>query len=203
MKIGILTDLHEDAARLDQAVAILRGRGAERFVVLGDLFRSGGGLDRIVERLLGYGIEEAVWGNHDIGLSRLFEVPRESYRVETIRYMRELEPWIDRGECRFQHLPPHHDPMTIEGMWSCSWEEFSRSPGELEACFSACTQRLIFMGHFHSWMHATPAGITDWAGGEPLDLSGPGRHLIAVHAVTDGGCALFDEERSILTPYAW
>ena len=41
MKLGILADIHEDLGHLRRALAVLQDRGADRLVVLGDVFETG------------------------------------------------------------------------------------------------------------------------------------------------------------------
>jgi predicted phosphodiesterase len=41
MKLGLLADIHENTRQLHKAIAVLQQHGAERFVVLGDVFEMG------------------------------------------------------------------------------------------------------------------------------------------------------------------
>ena len=41
MKLGLLADIHEETRDLQKAIAVLQEHGAERFVVLGDVFETG------------------------------------------------------------------------------------------------------------------------------------------------------------------
>ena len=41
MKLGILADIHEDVEALEKALDLLRQEGADRLVVLGDVFHLG------------------------------------------------------------------------------------------------------------------------------------------------------------------
>src|SRR5262249_42161592 len=78
MKLGILADIHEATGNLRAALAALRERGAERFVVLGDVFETGKDTVETV-RLLQEAGAVGVWGNHDLGLSH---EPTESVRAK-------------------------------------------------------------------------------------------------------------------------
>jgi hypothetical protein len=46
----------------------------------------------------------------------------------------------------------------------------------------------------------TPAGPLAWDGRRPIFLSAPGRYLVAVAAVCEGLCAVFDTDSSELVP---
>ena len=41
MKLGLLADIHEQTRQLQKALVVLQRHGAERFVVLGDVFDTG------------------------------------------------------------------------------------------------------------------------------------------------------------------
>jgi hypothetical protein len=51
MKLGLLADIHEHTTQLQSAIAVLRMNGAERFVVLGDVFEMGKRLEETVSLL--------------------------------------------------------------------------------------------------------------------------------------------------------
>jgi predicted phosphodiesterase len=67
MKLGLLADIHEQTRQLRTAIAVLQQHGAERFVVLGDVFEMGKRMEETVA-LLQQVQAVGVWGNHDIGL---------------------------------------------------------------------------------------------------------------------------------------
>src|SRR5260370_6507579 len=67
MKLGLLADIHENTRQLQKAIAVLQQHGAERFVVLGDVFEMGKRIEQTV-RLLQEVEAVGVWGNHDVGL---------------------------------------------------------------------------------------------------------------------------------------
>src|SRR5439155_1544823 len=51
MKLGLLADIHEEVERLRQAVVTLRAAGAERLIVLGDVFENGRRIEETVALL--------------------------------------------------------------------------------------------------------------------------------------------------------
>jgi predicted phosphodiesterase len=67
MKLGILADVHEHVENLREALEVLRQQGADRFVVLGDVFETGKRLEETIG-LLREVNAVGVWGNHDVGL---------------------------------------------------------------------------------------------------------------------------------------
>jgi hypothetical protein len=56
------------------------------------------------------------------------------------------------------------------------------------------------VGHFHRWLLATPGGLLDWGGGGPVTLPPGQRYLVAVAAVCNGWCAVFDTAVGELIP---
>ena len=69
MRIGILADIHESLTSLQWAIDVLHDQGADRLVVLGDVFELGHRLKETVDLLSDAGAV-GVWGNHDFGLCR-------------------------------------------------------------------------------------------------------------------------------------
>ena len=65
MKLGILADIHEHTRELRKALAVLHEHGAERFVVLGDVFETGKRIEQTV-RLLRQVEAVGVWGMAEI-----------------------------------------------------------------------------------------------------------------------------------------
>lgn len=67
MKLGLLTDIHNDAKQLRRAIEILLQSGVEQFVTIGDSFDPLADPERISEvaELLTAHPTQGVWGNHD------------------------------------------------------------------------------------------------------------------------------------------
>ncbi len=51
MRLGILADIHEQVRRLRKAIAVLQEHGADRFVVLGDVFDTGQRIEQTVRSI--------------------------------------------------------------------------------------------------------------------------------------------------------
>lgn len=64
MRLGLISDLHADAAALGRALDTLERRGADRVVCMGDIVEKGDDGDRVVEALQ-WNAVAAVRGNHD------------------------------------------------------------------------------------------------------------------------------------------
>ena len=90
------------------------------------------------------------------------------------------------GSNRSGHLLPGVEPETDEGRADA---------------FAASACRVMFVGHFHRWLAATPAARLIWDGGSPIVLDARKRYLVVVAAVCDGWCAVFDAESGQLSPY--
>jgi predicted phosphodiesterase len=67
MRLGLLADIHEHVEDLRHAIGVLREHGADRFVVLGDVFETGRRIEETVALLRDVGAV-GVWGNHDFVL---------------------------------------------------------------------------------------------------------------------------------------
>ena len=198
MKLGLITDIHEQNEPLRCALDQFRQEKVEQIVVIGDLFEMG---ERIEEtcRLLAAAKAIGVWGNHDFGLCvDLEEETRAKYPAAVIDYMTSLRPRMDVGGCYFAHVEPWLNPEDIADLWY--FEGPPDEHGNLERIFNAVPNRLMFAGHYHKWLLATPEGISPWQGQVPIRLS-DGRYFVVVGALCEGQFATFDTETSKLTPF--
>ena len=188
MKLGILADIHEHAKELRQAIDVLQQHGADRFVVLGDVFDRGKRIEETV-RLLRDVAAIGVWGNHDIGLCfDPTETVCQRYSAPVLDFMGRLQPHLEIDGCLFAHVEPWLDPHKIEDLWY-----FDGPPDtseKLGRSFAAVPHRVLFLGRFHCWLLGSAAGMTDWKGETPVNLDHGNRHLAVVHAVWAGKCAL-------------
>lgn len=199
MRIGILADIHEDLDNLRWALSALRGRGVDRLVVLGDVFDTG---HRMAETVAMLDCDDivGVWGNHDIGLCADYPGPgdRERYGGRTLDFMGRLEPRLRIEDCLFTHVEPWLDPEKIEDLWNAGGEPDTAE--KLALSFGAVPDRVLFVGHFHRWLLATPQGPLAWEVGEPMVLDAGGRYFVIVNAVLGGYRALFDTGTRLLEP---
>src|SRR5262245_47172919 len=117
MKLGLLADIHEQTEQLRKAIDVLQQHGADRFVVLGDVFEMGKRIEETVGLL--HEVEAVgVWGNHDVGLCfDLGEEVRQRYSAAVLTFMGTLQPRLEIDGCLFTHVEPWLDPHKIEDLW--------------------------------------------------------------------------------------
>jgi len=194
MRLGLLADIHEEVELLRRAVDALTSQGVSQFVVLGDIFDTGKSIDATVAALSQLN-SVGVWGNHDFGLCRdVSEETRRRYSPEVLDYFARLEPWIELGASRFQHIEPFLDSEQLEDLWSYGGD----SCLDPALSFKACRHSRIFMGHLHRWSLMTPRSVVSWSEREPLRMAPDERYLVVVHAVQQGWCAWYDYEEDVL-----
>jgi hypothetical protein len=202
MRIGIVADIHDSVGALRAALSRLRQERTEQVVTLGDAFESWrpGEPGAEVAGLLAQAGAVGVWGNHDVGLS--FEISREvrdSGDRTLLEFAEGLQPQLVLEGCRFSHLEPWRDARRIEDLWT--FEGVPDTVARAERCFEAVPERVMFLGHFHTWLAMRrSAGRVAWNGGIPLELQEGDRHLVVVAPVLRGWCALFDTQQCELTP---
>ena len=198
MKLGLITDIHEHVGHLRTALDQFRRHGVEQIVVIGDVFEMG---ERIEEscQLLAEAKAIGVWGNHDFGLCvDLDDDIRAKYPPVVIDYMTSLRPRLEIGGCHFMHVEPWLNPEEVADLWY--FEGPPDEHGQLDRIFNAVPNRIMFAGHFHKWLLATPDGISEWMGDTPIRLE-HGRYFVVVGALCEGQFAIFDTDTSELLPF--
>lgn len=198
MKLGLITDIHEEVEHLRTALDCFRRSQVEQIVVIGDVFEMGGRIEETC-RLLAEAKAIGVWGNHDFGLC--FEPDDHvwaRYPSVVIDYMTSLRPRLDVGGCHFTHVEPWLNPVDVADLWY--FEGPPDEHGKLERIFNAVPNRVLFTGHYHKWLLATPEGITGWKGESPIRVD-QGRYFVVVGALCEGRFAIFDTETSELLPF--
>ena len=196
MRLGLLADIHEAVDRLRAAVAELRARHVDTFVMLGDVLDRGERMEETVallSSLPGLG----VWGNHDFGLcGETHPSVRDRFSAPVLDYFARLRPSVVFEGIRFQHIDPHLDPERFEDLWQFS------TASERIAGLARCSETRMFMGHLHGWVVFTPGGQIPWLGEETFSYQAGQRYLTTIHAVVAGWCAMFDSDRDSLEPIA-
>jgi Calcineurin-like phosphoesterase superfamily domain len=199
VKLGLLTDIHEDVGRLRAALAQFRRAEVEQVVLLGDIFETGPRLDAAVA-LLRAARAVGAWGNHDFGLcADPSPFIRGRFAPATLEFMGTLRPRLEVDGCLFMHIEPWLDPTDIHQLWHVEPEPLS--PALIARSFAAVPHRAIFLGHYHRWFAATPAGRLPWDGLSTLRLPADQRCLVIVNGVCEGFCATFDTTTDVLVPY--
>ena len=198
MKLGLITDIHEHVEHLRTALSLFRRKGVEQIVVIGDVFEMGHRIEETCQ-LLADAKAIGVWGNHDFGLCvDLADDIRAKYPSVVIDFMTSLRPRLDVGGCHFTHVEPWLNPEDVADLWY--FEGPPDEHGKLERIFNAVPNRIMFAGHFHKWLLATPDGISEWKGDSPIRLD-HGRYFVVVGALCEGQFAIFDTDTSELLPF--
>ncbi len=202
MRIGIVTDIHDEAEQLARALAELRSQAVDAIVSLGDTsdlhgkWQNVGGVAGLLER---YGVI-GVWGNHDHGLCRdVSEEARKKFPASALAYMATMRPRLELGGCHFTHVEPWLNPESIEDLWC-----FSGRPEDEDRAvksFAAFSQRAAFMGHCHRWLAMDNTGRVEWDGTAPLPFEPQKRYLVVVAPLFRGAFAVIDTDRWVLTPH--
>jgi len=197
MKLGLITDIHEQVGLLQTALKQFEQEKVDQIVFIGDVVLLG---ERLVEtcRLLSEAKVIGVWGNHDFGIcTNPSQEMRKTYGEEAIQFLTTLKPKLEFEDYLFTHVEPWLDPTTVEDIWFFDGPPDSQE--RLERIFNSHLNAGFFVGHYHRWMRVTPNGINDWAGDRPIELEG--RNMIVVGALCEGRFAIFNTDTKELVPY--
>jgi predicted phosphodiesterase len=199
MRIGILADIHEHAPNLALALQHFRRAGVHQVVVLGDVVDAMGGRLHETIALLADAGAVGVWGNHELGLCHQpDERLRRRYAGPVLDFLRTLRPRLEWAGCLFTHGLPYYD-ATDPAQYYLG-ERPETAEGQARS-FAASGHPVLFVGHFHRWLLATPQGRLAWGGAEPTRLRPDRRYLVVVAAVCDGWCAVFDTDSREVAPF--
>lgn len=199
MKLGLITDIHEDVELLQCALDRFDKEQVDEVVVIGDVFALGEHIEETC-KLLANANAIGVWGNHDCGLCMSPDAEiRERYTSDVIDFMTSLRPRLDVAGCHFTHVEPWLNPEDIMDLWY--YEGPPDEPNKLERIFKAVPNRIMFSGHYHRWLLATPDGISPWNGERPIRLLVDARYFVVIGAICEGRYAVFDSDTSVLMPF--
>jgi predicted phosphodiesterase len=202
MRIGIVTDIHDEFALLAQALAALASEGVDAIVTLGDntdLFGRWNAAPQVAALLREAGAV-GVWGNHDIGLCReVTEETRARLDGPTVEFFATLKPRLELGGCHFSHVEPFLNPEDPAELWT--FEGHPEEPERVARSFAAVPHRITFFGHFHRWLAVTESGPFDWDGTTPLRFAAEKRYLVVVAPLFRGAFAVLDTVRWVLEPH--
>lgn len=197
MKLGLLADIHEHVDHLKAALRRGRDERVDQFVVLGDVFDRGDLMEEVCG-LLADAKAVGVWGNHDFGLCHEpHPIVVARYPASVLGYMGTLQPRLVVEDCQFSHIEPWLNPSDLADLWFFDGPPDSQL--RRDQIFQAAPHRLLFAGHYHLWLAATPTQILPWQGERPLRLD-DGRFFIVVNAVREGHFATYDTATSEFTP---
>jgi hypothetical protein len=217
MRIGIVTDVHDEIGLLARALAALRAEAVDAIVTLGDNTDFFGKWNRAreVAALLRAAGVVGVWGNHDFGLCReVTEDTRRRFPGDTCDYFATLRPRLEfrngrlgepaggspeeRAGCHFSHVEPFLDPERPEDLWT--FEGRPEDDDRAARSFAAVPHRVAFMGHFHRWLAVAETGRIDWNGSAPLPFEPGSRYLVVVAPLFRGSFAVLDTDTWVLDP---
>jgi len=200
LRIGLITDVHNHPVELARALALFRSEGVDQVVTIGDTCdafgRADGGPE--VASLLIEANAIGVWGNHDFTLcGEVSAGVRERFPEVVLSFMVRMQPRLVIDDSHFSHKESSIDPNDVMQLW-----ELSDQPLDLweraKHAFAAVTQRLQFVGHYHRWWVATPGGVLEWNGSEPLSFDPNLRYFVVVGATCEGWCAILDTDANVL-----
>jgi predicted phosphodiesterase len=191
MRLGLITDVHESVELLRAALENFRAASVDQVVVLGDVFETGERIEETCEVLL-----EAkaigVWGNHDFGMCcNPPQSFRDKYGDMVVDFMSSLRPRLEIEGCHFTHTEPWLDPEELLDLWY--FDGLPDEPAKVARIFESTSHRIMFAGHLHLWLLATPDGMLEWKGK-------PQRYYSVLGALCYGNYAVFDTETCELVP---
>ncbi len=198
MRLGLLADVHEQLENLAAAIARCRREGADRLLLLGDVFETGARFGQTVALLRECGVA-GVWGNHDFGICHEpDQTIRDRFVGPILDYMSRLQPRMEVDGVLLSHVLPCLEPTDLTQPWYV--ERFPETAEAAAPNFAAFPHRRMFVGHYHYWRIATPRGALPWAGERSFYFDKNQRYLVAVAAVHEGFCAVYDTEADWLLP---
>jgi predicted phosphodiesterase len=198
MKLGLITDLHEQIEPLEIALNRFRAENVDQIVMIGDIFELGERIEPTC-RLLQDANVVGVWGNHDFGLcGEIEDAVRQNYPPVVIDVMSKLRPRLEVAGCFFTHIEPWLNPEELSDLWF--FDGLPESEDRRSRIFASVPNRIMFAGHYHKWLAVTPDGTLDWNGRTTLHLTS-GRYFVTIGAVCDGQFATFDTDTSELRPF--
>ena len=194
MRIGIVSDIHENVEGLKAAVDTLRADGMDTLVFLGDVVATGKRVEECARILLDADAQ-GVFGNHEMLLT-----DRASLSPTIRSFLDSLAPMRSIEDCLFSHIEPWLDHSKVAHLWYL--DGAFQTTEDARRSFDAQSELVIFLGHYHLWRAAAPTEILSWEGEEPLHLDPATRYLVAVPALYCGHFALADTETNVLHPHA-
>ncbi len=199
-RIGLIADSHGNLEATAEAIHLLKWRGADMLVHLGD-FCDSVHHDRtaVMINLLQENGVLAVKGNNDSLVENMLADARrepDAEEVQMLAFLRELPIVRAQGDIRFAHSLPFD---MLRAFYTPIDTGDTRRAEEL---FNASEEfRILFCGHSHipilfrKWeglvtREAVPAGL-------PTALERAGRYIVVVGAAAEGECALYDDETGL------
>jgi predicted phosphodiesterase len=198
-RIGLLADSHGDLKSTEESIRILRERGADGMIHLGDFSDSmrTDTLDAIVDMLQENGIL-AVMGNNDfmVGntLAETAAYNGDQDKSRLAAYMKSIPMKRVLQDLCFAHSLP------FDMFKSCYEPIDNGSTERAQQLFRETDYRILFCGHSHFpvLFRLRDGRVTREIvlPGLQMSLDSSDRYIMVVGAVEEGECALFDLESS-------
>jgi predicted phosphodiesterase len=153
MKIAILSDIHGNRQAFETVLADARARGAERFVILGDIVGYGGDPKWCVETCMAMVAEGAiaVRGNHDQAISDPSYAMNASAGIAIDWTRITLEPSHRDFLARLPVSATDEDRLYVHAEGSAPGRfTYVHDRSDADAHFKGCGARLSFCGHVHA-----------------------------------------------------
>ena len=195
-RIGIIADSHGNREATAEAIRLLKGRGADLLVHLGDFCDSirHGRAAAMIGLLLEHDVL-AVKGNNDFFFEKMLADEHRSADAEgekILSFLRDVPVVRALGDIRLAHSLPFD---TLRAFYEPIDTGNTR---RAEKLFNEAAFRILFCGHSHLPIlfrkedgHVTREPVPP---GLPLVLQRTGRYIFIAGAATDGECALYDGE---------
>lgn len=158
MNIGLISDIHANAANLRRALALLREQGAEVILCAGDLVDGASEGEAAAQLVKGENIP-CVQGNRDFALSRgrrayAHNAGRDDLTDDTLSFLRDLPltRHIEHGGKRFL--------LAHASLWDQATYVFPNSrPALFEQLAADAKADIVVLGHTHTPMAVEVNGV--------------------------------------------
>jgi len=193
-RIGIIADSHGNREATAETIRLLKGRGVDLLVHLGD-FCDSIRHDRaaaMIDLLLEHDVL-VVKGNNDFLVERMLADERrrpDAEEAKMLAFLRDAPLVRTQGDIRFAHSLPFdtlrafYEPIDLGNTLRA------------EKLFNEVDFWILFCGHSHLpiLFRKSDGRVTREAipVERPMTLERTGRYIFVVGAATDGECALFD-----------
>jgi putative phosphoesterase len=198
-RIGLIADSHGNLEATAEAIFLLKWRGADTIVHLGDFCDSVyPERTAVMINLLRENGVLAVKGNNDSLAENILADARrqpDAEEIQILEFLRDVPIVRAQGDIRFAHSLPFD---TLRAFHTTIDTGDTRRAEEL---FNTSDFRILFCGHSHIPIlfrkldglvtrEAIPAGL-------PTVLEREGRYIIVAGAAAEGECALYDDETGL------
>jgi putative phosphoesterase len=195
-RIGIIADSHGNREATAETIRLLKGRGVDLLVHLGDFCDSvrHNRAEAMIDLLLEHGVL-AVKGNNDFLVEKMLADERRPATAEGVKmlaFLRDAPVVRTQGDIRFAHSLPFD---TLRAFY----EPIDRGNTlRAEELFNEADFRILFCGHSHLpiLFRKSDGRVTREAvpAERPMTLERTTRYIFVTGAAADGECALYDGE---------